>query len=151
MPSCLTCGKEFTQPTKNKNQQHCNNFCYRTRGRRTASSTEVKLSKAESVFKNMVQKEAKSIYHKGMPDFLIDTGNELKFVEVKSSTDRFRREQIEVMDILTKYGVSCFVAYKGRKLIPWKEIRPSISHLRPTMGSTMRRYRKHINEKTPKN
>jgi len=52
-----------------------------------------------------------SFHHSGMPDFLIDTGQGLIFVEVKCGKDKIRPNQEKFHETLRKYGHKVFVFY----------------------------------------
>lgn len=125
--TCPTCDKKFTPPMENKLKKYCSFGCYRNRGS-ARGMPRAMLNPLEEKYRKTIQDKAIKIHHNGLPDFLVDMGEEAFFVEVKNASDSISIFQSETMDTLVKHGIKCFISCNGEEeLIPWKEIKPLIS------------------------
>ena len=65
-------------------------------------------SDAEHRFKQQAIDKGWKVLKNGWPDYLIYKDNEIAFVEVKDGSDRLRPNQIEMLKLLSKFGLKCF-------------------------------------------
>jgi hypothetical protein len=59
-------------------------------------------SEFEKTVKNRMEELGWTVYNSGWPDFLCVKGDELRVIEVKSSSDSFRGNQTKVLQALAK-------------------------------------------------
>ena len=63
---------------------------------------------AEAEFKKQAISKGWNVLKNGWPDYLIYKDNEIAFVEVKDKGDQLRPSQIEMLNLLSKFGFKCF-------------------------------------------
>lgn len=76
-------------------------------------------SAAEDKFTKEITKKGWKTIRNGWPDFLIYKDNEIAFVEVKrdGKSDKLKRNQVQMLTLLTKAGFKCYVWKPNRGLI----------------------------------
>ena len=62
-------------------------------------------TQSEQIVITQNEKEGWKVKHCGYPDLICTRGNETKFVEVKSGSDKLRLDQSDVLNILRKLGL----------------------------------------------
>jgi len=121
--TCPTCGNKFVPPTNNKYKTYCSKECYWKR--KPYKPAPFTLTPTEKFFKENFKKNVTKILRTGFPDFLVEINNEIIFVEVKNKDDGINQNQVEMMDMLSKHGLSCFISIDGSNdLIPFEDIKP---------------------------
>ena len=63
---------------------------------------------AEAKFKCEAIKKGWKVLRNGWPDYLIYKDDQIAFVEVKDKGDWLKPNQIEMLSLLSKFGLKCF-------------------------------------------
>jgi len=84
------------------------NYCVKESDLKFLERLQKTHSEAEKKFQQAAKEAGWDVVRSGWPDYLIQKGNKIAFVEVKSKKDRLHLNQIKILNILSGLGLKCY-------------------------------------------